>query len=110
MIEPVETVVGRELGVEDHVARRAAVVGGPEVDEAENLFHLLALADVGVGVAEHLAVGILGEEREDARLATTSLSQIMGFDHRVQSKQSRTAWRNLSERTASSCSKTCSSN
>ena len=59
------------------------MMGGPEVDEAEDLFRFLALADVGVGVAEYLAVGILGEERENAGLATTSLGQIVGFDHRV---------------------------
>src|SRR5260370_7254723 len=59
------------------------MVGGPEVDEPEDLVRLLALADVGSGVAEHLTVGILGEEREDAGLAATSLGEIMGFDHRV---------------------------
>jgi len=83
LIEPVETVVSRELGVEHQVARRAAMVSGPEVDETEDLLRLLALADVGVGVAEHLAVGILGEEREDAGLAATSLGQVVRFDHRV---------------------------
>src|ERR1700694_6295773 len=41
LIEPVETVVGRELGGEDQVARWGAMVGGPEVDEAEDLFRLL---------------------------------------------------------------------
>ena len=53
--------------------RRAAVVALPEVDEAEDLFGLLALADVGVGVAEDLAVGVLGEEGENAGLAAAAL-------------------------------------
>ena len=60
-----------------------AVLALPEVDEAEDLLGLLALADVGVGVAEHLAVGILGQEGEDAGLAATSLGQIVGFDERM---------------------------
>jgi hypothetical protein len=34
---------------------------------------LLALADVGVRIAEHLAVGTLGEEGEDAGLAAAAL-------------------------------------
>ncbi len=83
LIEPVETVVCGELGIEDQMARRAAMVGSPEVDEAEDLFGLLAFADVGVGVAEHVAVGILGEERENAGLAATSLGHVVRLDHRV---------------------------
>ena len=69
--------------VEDEVLRRIAVLARPEVDEAEDLFGFLALADVGVGIAEHLAVGILGEEREDAGLATASFGQVVGFDQRM---------------------------
>ena len=82
-IEPIEAVVGGELGVEDEVSRRPAVLALPEVDEAEDLLGLLALADIGVGVAEHLGVGILGQEGEDAGLAATSLGQIVGFDQRM---------------------------
>jgi hypothetical protein len=55
----------------------------PEVDEAKHLFALLALADVGIGVAEHLAIGVLGKEGEDAGLAAAALGQIVGFDQGV---------------------------
>ena len=64
LIEPVETVVSGGLGVEDLMPRRTAVAGSPEVDETEDRFRLPALADVGVGVAEHLGIGILGETTE----------------------------------------------
>ena len=72
-VEPIEPVVGGELGVEDEVLRQLAVLALPEGDEAEDLLGLLALADIGIGVAEHLGVGILGKEGEDAGLAATSL-------------------------------------
>ena len=79
-IEPVEPRIGGELGVEDEVLRRLAVLALPEIDEAEDLVGLLALANIGVGVAEHLGIGILGQKDQDAGLATTSLGQIVGFD------------------------------
>ena len=46
--------------------RDAAVLALPEVDEAEHLVDFLTLPDVGVRVAEHMAVGILSQEGEDA--------------------------------------------
>ena len=42
--------------------RQAAVLALPERDEAKNLVGLFAFADVGVRIAKHLAVGVLGEE------------------------------------------------
>ena len=60
--------------------RDAAVLALPEVDEAEHLISFLTLPDVGVRVAEHMAVGILSQEGEDAGLPATSLRQIMGLD------------------------------
>ena len=63
--------------------RRLTVLALPEVDEAENLIGLLALANIGVGVAEYLGVSILCQERQDAGLAATSLGQIVGFDERM---------------------------
>ena len=42
--------------------RDAAVLALPEVDEAEHLISFLTLPDVGVRVAEHMAVGILSQE------------------------------------------------
>ncbi len=47
-IEPIEPLIGGELGVEDEMLRRLAVLALPEVDEAENLIGLLALANIGV--------------------------------------------------------------
>jgi hypothetical protein len=62
LIEPVEARVGGQFGVEDQLRRRAAVLAGPELDEPEDCLRLLAFAQVRVGVAEDLALGILGQE------------------------------------------------
>jgi hypothetical protein len=43
------------------------------VDEAENFVGFLALTNVGVGLAEHLRLGILGQEDRNTGFATTSL-------------------------------------
>src|SRR5215470_804849 len=76
-VEPVEALEGGELGIKHEMLRRLAVLAGPEFDEAEDLLGLLTLADVGVGVAEHLAVGILRQEGENAGLATAPFRQVM---------------------------------
>ena len=72
-IEPIEAVVGSELGVEDEVLRQAAVLTLPEGDETKDLLGLVALADVGVRITEYLAVGVLDQEGEDAGLAAAAL-------------------------------------
>ena len=82
-IETIEAVIGGELGVEDEVARRAAVLAFPERDEAKDLLGFLALADVGVRITKYLTVGVLGQEGEDTGLAAAALGQIVGFDLRV---------------------------
>ena len=58
-VEPVEPLVGGELGIENEMLRDAAVLALPEVDEAEHLISFLTLPDVGVRVAEHMAVGFV---------------------------------------------------
>ena len=54
--------VGGELGIEDQFLGQDAGALLPEVHEAENLVGLVGLAQLGVGIAEDAAVGILGEE------------------------------------------------
>jgi hypothetical protein len=82
-IEPIEALVGGELRIEDQMLRRTAVLALPERDEAKDLFGFFTLADVGIGVAEDLAVGVLGQEGENAGLATAAFGQIMGLDQRM---------------------------
>ena len=74
------TLIGGQLGIENQVPRRAAILALPEGDEAKDLLGLLALADVGIGVAEHLAIGVLSKEGEDAGLAAAALGEIVRFD------------------------------
>ena len=73
LLEPIELLIGGELGVEDQMLRRLAMLTRPKPDEAEDLLGLFALADIGVRIAEDLAIGILGQEGENARLSATSL-------------------------------------
>src|ERR1019366_3275471 len=68
-IQPCEFGVGGESGVEYEMLRRGPVGLGPEGDEAEDLFGLLALSQVRVGVAECTAGCILGQKCEHAFLA-----------------------------------------
>ena len=75
--------MGRELRIEDQVPRQGAVRAFPEVDEAEDLIGLLALAQVGVRVAERVAVGVLREEDEDARLAPAAHGDVVLLDDRM---------------------------
>jgi hypothetical protein len=49
----------------------------PELDEAQDLICLVGLADLGVGVAEHLLVGVLGQEREYALLAAAAFGHVV---------------------------------
>ena len=83
VVEAVEVSVGCELGIEDQMLRRSAVLALPERDEAEDLVGLLAFAEIGVGVAEDVAVGVLGEEGENAGLAAAALGEVVGLDLRV---------------------------
>ena len=69
----VEAVVGGELGIEDEVLRQPAMLLLPERDEAEDFLGFLAFADIGVGIAEHLGIGIMCQEGENAGLPATSL-------------------------------------
>jgi len=75
-----------------------AVLALPEIDEAENLVGFLAFANIGVGVAAHLGIGILGEEHHDAGLTAASFGQIVGFDERMLAEVAdlpASAWRTV---------------
>ena len=73
LVEAIEPIIRRELGIEHQVLGHSAILTLPECDEAENLVGFLALTNIGIRVAEDLSVGILGEEGENAGLAATSL-------------------------------------
>ena len=48
-----------------------------------NTASLLALAQVGIGVAKRAGIGVLGEEDEHTGLAPRALGDIVAFDARV---------------------------
>src|SRR5712671_8207223 len=72
-VEPIEAIISGELGIEDAMLGQCAVLILPELDEAEDLFCLLAFADIGIGIAEHLRIRILRQKGEDAGLPAASL-------------------------------------
>ena len=73
LVEPIELRIVGEPRVEDKMLGQAAMPTFPELDEAEDLLGLLTLADISVRVAKDLAVGVLGQEGENTRLAAASL-------------------------------------
>ena len=60
-----------------------ALPAGPEVDEAEDLVGLVALAGIGVGITEGHAVGDLGEDSENAGVVPAPLGLVMRLDLRT---------------------------
>src|ERR1700682_4888180 len=58
----------------------------PELDEAEDFVGFFSLAQVGIGVAEHLALRVLGEEGQDGLAPLAAAGGVMLFHERVVAK------------------------
>src|SRR6266403_3565619 len=82
-IERVEVCVGGELAVEDQLLRQRAGARLPELDEAQDFIVLLILAQIRIGIAEHLLLRILGEEGKDALLPAAALGDVVFFKERI---------------------------
>src|SRR3989441_10383773 len=65
------------------MSRILAVGALPEGDETEDLFRLLSLADIGVGVAEGPPLGVLGQEGQDTGLAARARGNVVTLEDRV---------------------------
>ena len=83
LVEPRQSAMGRQLRIEDQVRRQGAVRPLPEVDEAKDLIGFVALAKIGVRVAERVGVGILREKDEHARLAPAAHGHVVLLDRRM---------------------------
>ena len=73
LVELVEIGVGGEPRIKDQFLGYLAGLLLPELNEAEHLVVLLIFPQIGVGVAEDLVVLLLGDESQDAFLATRTL-------------------------------------
>jgi hypothetical protein len=62
------------------MAGKLAVSALPKSDELENLLRFLAFAQIRIGVAEHVAAGILSEKDQHAGLAAATGRDIMPFN------------------------------
>src|SRR3989442_13881463 len=63
--------------------RILAVGALPEGDETEDLFRLLSLADIGVGVAEGPPLGVLCQEGQNTGLAARARGNVVTIEDRV---------------------------
>ena len=68
-VETIQVLVCGQPGIENEVLRWFAVLPGPELDKTEYLVSFLTFADISVGIAEDMAVGILCQEGEDPCLS-----------------------------------------
>ena len=64
--------VGGQPRIEHEVPWQLTMLALPELDEAEDLLGLLALAQIGVGVAEGATAGVLRKEGQHAGLSATA--------------------------------------
>src|SRR5580693_1190979 len=83
LVQLVEIGVGRQLGVEDEFFGKVAGPLLPVGDEAKDLIVLLALAQIGVGVAENPGISVLGQESQDSFLLPAPLGDIVLLNQRV---------------------------
>src|SRR5215210_2868845 len=65
------------------MTRQLPVVFLPEGDEVEDLLGFFALAQVGVGVTESSAFGVVGYKDQDTGLAPAASRHVMALDDRV---------------------------
>ena len=78
-----ELVLGGDLAVEDQQLRVVPGHGVPVVGEGEDFVVLGGLGQVRVGVEQSVAVGVLGEERQNASGALGSAWYVVLFQRRV---------------------------
>jgi hypothetical protein len=79
--------VGRELRIEDQVGRGLPRLPCPEAHEAQDLLGLLALAQVGIAVAEDARVGILSQEGQHTLLPAAAPGDVVLLDELVGPKE-----------------------
>src|SRR5207249_12151750 len=65
------------------MARILAVMLLPESDEAEDLFGLFSLTQVGVGIAKRVALGVLRQKGEHGGLRSTAHRDVLALHLRV---------------------------
>ena len=82
-IELIEIGIGRQLGIEDQFFGIPPCPFLPELDEAEDLIVLLALAQFAVGVTEDAGLGVLDQEGQDALLSPTPLGYVVLLDQGI---------------------------
>src|SRR5437899_10272568 len=60
-----------------------AVSAPPEGNKVEDLIGFVAFAQVGIGITEGAARGVLSQENQNAGLAATAGRHVMAFDNRM---------------------------
>src|SRR5437867_7036237 len=65
------------------MAGALAVSALPEGNKVEDLIGLVAFAQVGIGITEGAAGGVLSQENQNAGLAAAARRDVMAFDDRM---------------------------
>ena len=73
LVEQIEIGIGGQLGIKDEVFGKRACALLPKGYELEDFIGLLAFAQLGICVAKHPPVGVLGEESKHAFLSSAPL-------------------------------------
>jgi hypothetical protein len=82
-VQPCQMGVGGQSRVKYQMARKLTMRPFPEGDESEDFFRLLSLAQIGIRVTGGPALGVLGQEDQQARLAPAAGGNVMTLDHRI---------------------------
>src|SRR6266699_5061255 len=78
-----EIRIGGEARIKNQMAGLLAVSAPPEGNKVEDLIGLVAFAQVGIGITEGAARGVLSQENQNAGLAAAARRYVMAFDDRM---------------------------
>src|SRR5436309_1492919 len=83
LVQPRQIRVGGEARIKNQMAGLLAVSALPEGNKVEDLIGFVAFPQVGIGITEGAASGVLGQENQNTGLAAAARRHVMAFDDRM---------------------------
>src|SRR5437867_3105728 len=83
LVQPRQIRVGSEAGIKNQMAGLLAVSAFPEGNKVKDLIGFVAFAQVGIGITEGAASGVLSQENQNTGLAAAAGRYVMTFDDRM---------------------------
>src|ERR1017187_1715481 len=77
LIQAHQVGVGRQLGIKNQMFGPTSVSLFPKVDKSEDFLSFLALAYIGIGIAETVTSFILGQKGQNAGLSATAHGHVV---------------------------------